>query len=114
MLRSNRPAKNMRFGKATNATLAPMVSIRLVVNVSNAAVRSQARVISLKDARIVLLTETSAANVRETMLLSMASAHSIIVPSLTSVASARLLVAQNAKKRLLWMAVIANVKMEIS
>ena len=108
--------EKIRFLRTAPVKTALRESMRLVVNVNLdvCLVLSQARVISLKDARNVPLTETSAANVRETMISSMASAHSIIVPSLTSAASARLLVAQNAKKRLLWMAVSANVKMERS
>ena len=79
---------------------------------SKAAVRSQNPKSSLKDARNV--TMIRAANVRNTIISSMVSAYLFAVPSSTIAASARLMLAQNAKKRLLWMAVIANVKMEIS
>ena len=80
---------------------------------SNAAVRSQNPKISLKDVRNVPLTETSAANVRMTMISSMASAYLTVVPSSTIAASARLMLAQNAKKRSLSKEVSANAQVEI-
>ena len=101
--------EKIRFLRTAPVKTALRDSMRLVVNVC-----LDVCPVHLKGARNVPLTETSAANVRETMLLSMASAHSIIVPSLTSVASARLLVARNAKKRLLSLETHANVRMGIT